>query len=140
MSIHTGGNGHEPHYDLPEPHPDLSPEDVVRTVLNALQHNDRPGPDFGVRTAFNFASPGNRSATGPLARFAEMIKSPGYGILIDFKTAQVDPPTTTGDHARVVVHITGGDGRTATFIWELTRQSSSPYRGCWMTDSVMPVE
>lgn len=140
MSIHTSGNGHEPRYELPEPHHDLSPEDVVRTVLNALQHNDTPGPDFGIRTTFNFASPGNRSATGPLARFAEMVKSSVYSILLNFKDARVDPPAVSGERARIVVRVTAGDGRKATFIWELSRQSNPPYQGCWMTDSVLPVE
>jgi len=140
MSIHTGGNGHEPRYDLPEPSPDLSPEDVVRTVLHALQHNDTPGPDAGIRTTFNFASPGNRASTGPVARFAEMVKGSIYGILIDFREAQIDPPEIVGERARIRLRVTGGDGRTATFIWELSRQSSPPYGGCWMTDSVLPVE
>lgn len=140
MSIHTGGNGHEPHYNLPEPHPDLTPEDVVRIVLAALQHNDDPGPDYGIRTAFNFASPGNRSVTGPLAKFADMVKNSLYSILIDFKDAQIEPATTSGEHARLVVRVKGGDGRSASFIIELSRQANPPYRGCWMTDSVVPAD
>jgi hypothetical protein len=138
MSIKAKGNGHEPHYDLPEPNPDLGPEEVVRIVLGALQHNDEPGPDSGVRTAYNFASPGNKVVTGPIAQFVEMVRKPTYNILIDFKESRIEPAAISGDHARLVVHILSPSGDTATFVFELSRQTQPPYRGCWMTDSVIP--
>jgi hypothetical protein len=140
MSLTTGGNGHEPHYDLPQPHPDLGPDDVIRIVLDALQHNDQPGPDCGIRTTFNFASPANRASTGPLSRFAEMVKTPVYGLMIDFREATQEPIAVSGDHARQIVHITGSDGTAAAFVFEQSRQSKPPFHDCWMTDSVLPVE
>lgn len=140
MSIHPGGNGHEPHYDLQEPNPDLTPDEVVRIVLDALRHNDKPGPDFGIRTTFNFASPGNRAVTGPLSKFAEMIKNSLYNILIGYQEARIEPAQITGDRASVLVNITGSTGLPAVFVFKLSRQTHPPYRGCWMTDSVMPAE
>jgi hypothetical protein len=140
MSLTTGGNGHEPHYDLPEPRPDFGPDDVVRIVLDALQDNDNPGPDCGIRTTFNFASPSNRSVTGPLSRFAEMVKNSLYGILIGWTDAKIDPATISGNHARVMVRVSGAEGVTRTFVWELSKQDKPPYRDCWMTDTVLPAE
>ena len=58
----------------PDPSPDLSPEDVVRIQVEALQRNDEPSPDAGIEAAFRFASPSNRRATGPLGRFSEMVR------------------------------------------------------------------
>lgn len=140
MALTTDGNGHEPHYDLPQPDPRLGPDDVVRIVLDALQHNDDPGPDCGVRVAFNFASPGNRSSTGPLRKFAAMVKNPAYRILIGFREAKVEPVVLVGERARVVARVTGADGAAKAFAFELSRQTVSPYRECWMADSVLPVE
>jgi hypothetical protein len=140
MSLTTGGNGHEPHYDLPQPSPELGPDDVVRTVLDALQHNDEPGPDCGIRTTFNFASPANRSTTGPLSRFAGMIKNSDYRIMVSFREAQTEPVSIVGNHARQIVRITGADGSVQTFAFELSRQTQTPYQNCWMTDSVLRAE
>jgi hypothetical protein len=140
MSLTTGDNGHEPHYDLPEPNPDLGPGEVVQIVLDALQHNDEPGPDCGIRTTFNFASPANRASTGPLTRFAAMIKNSEYRIMIDFRKADTEPITVVGNHARQIVKITGADGSVETFAVELSRQTQTPYPECWMTDSVLHVE
>ena len=55
--------------DATEPGPDLTPEQVIAIQLNALKNNDRPATDHGIRITFNFASPGNKASTGPLATF-----------------------------------------------------------------------
>jgi len=50
---------------------------VIRQ-LEALQENDEPSPDAGIKTAWDYAHPSNQSATGPLDRFTRMLKSPAY--------------------------------------------------------------
>ncbi|MSV29914.1 MAG: hypothetical protein EXQ52_14390 [Bryobacterales bacterium] len=59
-----------------DPGPALTPAEVVRTQITALRNNDKPRKDAGIATAFRFASPGNRAATGPLDRFILMVKGP----------------------------------------------------------------
>ena len=66
---------------LPQPAVDLQPGDVVRIVIEALGRNDRPWPNAGIETTFNFASPANKVNTGPLERFIRMVKGPPYGIM-----------------------------------------------------------
>ena len=62
--------------DAPVPKPELTPEQVVEIQVEALRKNDVPTPDAGIATTFRFASPGNRKVTGPLERFAPIVKAP----------------------------------------------------------------
>ena len=63
---------------MPGPSPTLSAADVVAVQLAALQTEPRDGvgPGAGIRLAWSFASPGNRAATGPLDRFADLLRNP----------------------------------------------------------------
>ena len=62
--------------DLVVPDPSIAPEEVVAIQMKALQFNDNPSPDFGIAQTWNFAHPRNRAMTGPLPRFANMLKGP----------------------------------------------------------------
>ena len=121
----------------PHPAPSLSPSQVVSIVLNALQHNDDPQPDAGIATTFEFASPANRGETGPLQRFALMIKNPAYRVMLDFRSATRGPLELDGNHARQRVVIVGRDGSQVTYVFLLSKQSDGPYANCWMTDGVI---
>src|SRR5438552_1322352 len=98
MSV-ASGNGHQKVYDLPKPHPDLTPQEVIEIMLEALQHNDDPCADCGIETAFNFASPANRAITGLLPRFVEMVRNPVYDPLLHFARYELDPINIEHDHA-----------------------------------------
>jgi len=123
-----------------EPSPDLSPRQVVEAQLAAMQHNDEPEPDAGIRTAFRFASPSNRETTGPVERFIEMVKQPGYDALLNHRQTSLSPTTEKGGQARIKVHLIDAKGQESAFVWILSKQSASPYEGCWMTDSVFRVD
>eukprot|EP00947_MAST-08B_sp_MAST-8B-sp1_P001319 g1319.t1 len=57
----------------------LSPTDVVINQLYALQENS----DEGIAKCFAFASPENRMVTGPLDKFARMIRG-GFAYMTRF--------------------------------------------------------
>ena len=120
----------------PDPSPELTPEQVVRIQVRALQHNDDPTPDAGIETAFRFASPSNREMTGPLDRFAQMVHL-GYPDLIGFERADYGP--IRADESRAVQPVTfvQPDGRRVTYLFGLSRQSGGACDGCWMTDGVV---
>ena len=124
------------HAGGPEPSPDLAPAEVVRIQVEALQHNDDPHPDAGIATTFRFASPANQIATGPLGRFAQMVKGPIYGDLLDFAQADFGRIAVDGDRAAQRVTLTHDDGRRAVYVFALSRQDGGPFDGCWMTDGV----
>ena len=123
----------------PVPSPDLSPAEVVRIQVEALQANDDPRPDAGIEAAFRFASPGNRRATGPLPRFAQMIRQ-GYGDMLGFAAAEYDPVKVEGDRAAQRVTLVQADGRRVAYVFGLSRQRGGDCDGCWMTDAVAPAE
>ncbi len=122
------------------PHPSLTPLDVVKIVMNALQRNDDRGTDSGIAITFNFASPTNKRITGPLARFIPMVKGPVYGLMIKHRGASYEKLKVDGDTARVDVIIRTTAGTFQGFRFELSRQRGNAYEDSWMTDSVVPIE
>lgn len=117
----------------------LGADQVVLAQLAGLQREaaaDRV-PGDGLRACWEFASPGNRAATGPLERFALMLRNPRYVGLLGHRTVHLGPLVVDGDEARQEVLVLTGDDRTEGYTWVLSRQAEPPYQGCWMTDGVL---
>lgn len=119
------------------PDPGLSPGEVVRIQLDALRANDELDGDAGIATVFQFASPANRSITGPLDRFVELVKTPEYRPMLNHRRADAGPLITSGDLAEQRVLITTAAGDRITYVFVLSRQREGAYRGCWMTEGVL---
>ena len=115
------------------PVPELSPGEVIRIQLEALRHNDER--DRGIEVALRFASPANRANTGPLSRFARMIKQGPYALMLDFRKASYGMVEVRDEQARQHVTLTGPHARVS-YWFHLSRQSDAPYADCWMTDTV----
>jgi hypothetical protein len=128
-------------FDLSEaqPDPDLSPRQVVKIQVQALGRNRELGGDEGIAIAFRFASEANRQVTGPLERFASMLRNPLYGPMIDHTSAQFGPTHVDGDVARIQVVLVGRNGEVAAYDFTLSKDDRTD---CWLTDGVMlaPVE
>lgn len=120
----------------PKPDPSLSPADVVKIQLNALANVDKPSRDAGFETVFGFASPGNRSQTGPVKRFAALVRE-GYPALLNHRSATLADTVIQRDEAVQGVEIIDRVGVTHRYVFLLSRQTEPPYRDCWMTDSVI---
>lgn len=127
---------------LPEPSPDLSPTEVVRLQVKALGDNDAPHEDAGIEAAFNFASPANKRATGPLRRFQRLFDTSAYGPMIDHDGATYSTPQVEGASAQMGVILTTDSGNRVGYLFRLSKQSGSPHDDCWMTDAVrrVPIE
>ena len=123
----------------PSPSKGLSPREVVRLQLDALGHNAELGDDSGIAAAFRFASPANRAVTGPLERFAGMLKNSLYRPMLDHVSAEFGPVQLEGEVARVQVVLFGRSGEVAAYDFTLSKDGDT---GCWLTDGVMlaPVE
>lgn len=120
------------------PSPALSSRDVVVAQLAALQAEASSGPGGpGTLTAWAFASPGNRSATGPLARFSDLLRDPLYRGLLGHRAATLSPVVERADEARVEVLVMTVDDEAIGYTWVLGRQERAPYAGCWMTEGVL---
>lgn len=122
---------------LPTPDPAHDPERVVEIQLAALADNDAPFENAGIGTAYNFASPGNRRATGPFDRFVRMVRGPQYAPMIDHVEAVAGPVERDGATAEQRVTLTGPNGRTVTYCFGLSKQRGGTLEGCWLTDRVV---
>ena len=125
---------------IPEPSPELSPREVVRLQVEALGTNDEPFEEAGIEAAFTFASPANKRATGPLARFRTLFDTPAYGPMIDHAGATYSQVQVEGRTAQMGVLLTTDDGEQVGYLFRLSKQTEPPYEECWMTDAVMRVE
>jgi hypothetical protein len=122
------------------PQPGLSPAQVVQYQVTALQHNDDPKSDAGIERAFQFASPANKQATGPLENFTQILKSPAYAPMLNNRSSEVVGSEVKENQAKVVVKIIAADGRQITYIFILSNQKEGEFINCWMTDAVAPFQ
>lgn len=125
-----------PGRSVPSPSPDLSPRDVVRIQVLALQKYNSPTPNAGIWTAYRFASPANHGVTGPYGHFLRIIKSPLTRPFLHARTVEFLPQLVNGSYAEENVALTDADGRTTEWLFSLSRQIDGQLKGCWLTDGV----
>jgi hypothetical protein len=120
------------------PDPALSPAEVIAIQLDALQANDTPERDAGIAQTFAFAHPDNKRVTGPLQRFAQMIRGPQYAVLLDHRSHEINEVARTDDEAVFAVTVTSRTGEVVGFRWAVARVAEGDHVGAWMTTAVSP--
>ena len=131
----TSAPASDPLADSLTPRADLTPAEVVRIQLEALRRND--ASDRGIAVAFRFASPSNKRSTGPLPRFASMIKAGPYALMLNFTDATYGEVEVRDRVAAQPVTLSAPGQRPVTYVFFLSRQSSDDaLNDCWMTDAV----
>ncbi|GEM_PF-245747 len=128
-----------PSDSLPAPSPEWSPREVVQVQVEALAANDEPYADAGIEAAFNFASPANKRATGPLERFRTLFDTAAYAPMIDHAGATYSTVQVDGRVAQMGVLLTTAEGDRVGYLFRLSKQTEAPYTDCWMTDAVTRV-
>lgn len=126
-----------PRMVFPHPNPQLTPQEIVKIQLDALQNNDLMAEDAGIRVAYRFTSPANRAILGPLEQFIDLIKHTLYRAMIGFEYAELEPLRVVQGMAQQQAHIHHPEGEMR-YIFILSRQYQEPFRGCWMTESMLP--
>ena len=122
--------------DLVVPDPSIAPEEVVAIQMKALQFNDNPVPDFGIAQTWSFAHPRNRAATGPLQRFAGMLKGAGYGLMLNHVSHRIEAQASDGTRANFDVFMETAQGRMLHFMWAVELVEGGEFDNCWMTVAV----
>ena len=122
--------------DLVVPDPSIAPEEVVAIQMKALQFNDNPEPDFGIAQTWNFAHPRNRAMTGPLPRFAGMLKGPAYGQMLNHASHRIVPVPGDGDRVNFDVFMETSRGNVLYFNWAVELVKGGEFDNCWMTVAV----
>ena len=123
--------------DLLAPHPGRSPAEVVATQLEALQTNEAE-TDAGIAQTWAFAHPDNKRMTGPLPRFAQMLKGPQYRMLLNHRSHEVIEVARTDDEAVFAVTITTPTGDVVDCRWTVAKVRDGEHAGAWMTIAVSP--
>ncbi|WP_295687534.1 DUF4864 domain-containing protein [uncultured Nevskia sp.] len=118
------------------PDPALSPAAVVQLQLAALANVDKPVRDAGFAIVFGFASPGNRSQTGPLAHFAALIRET-YPAMLNHRSSTLAPLISEGKQAIQGVELIDRSGVVHRYVFTLSKQPDGPYKDCWLTDGVV---
>ncbi|MGB5260313.1 MAG: DUF4864 domain-containing protein [Gammaproteobacteria bacterium] len=118
------------------PSPELDPVEVVRIQVKVLPNNSPRNE--GIELTYRFASPENRRFTGPLARFVQMVQSEPHDRLLNHRQARYEPLAYSGNEAHQPVIITDSAGEEIAYHWVLVRQTEGEFKGCWMTDAVIP--
>ena len=124
--------------ELLTPDPIRQPESVVEIQLQSLQKNDVPVPDTGIAQTWAFAHTDNKRVTGPLERFAWMIKSPDYRNMLYHQEHIIKPVVQTDDYALFAVTIITADDQKMSFKWEVKKVKTGEFSGSWMTIAVSP--
>jgi len=123
--------------NLPDPNPDLSPLDVVKIQLDALQNNDLMPDNAGIRFAFRYTSPQNRRSLGSLNDFIKLLKHDAFNAIIGFERAELETLYLDRGSARHDVHLFRKD-EIVSFLFLVSRQAKEPFDGFWLTDAVLP--
>ena len=119
--------------------PDTSyqPQQVVELVVESLRTND--AEDSGILQVFCFASPDNKSVTGPLERFTRMIKQ-GYGDMLNHRDSYFDDMEVSNGVAMQPVWLITPDGDEVGYLFRLGLQQEGEFDGMWMTDAVSRIQ
>jgi hypothetical protein len=127
----------------PLPDPNLGPDQVIHTVVEALHNRNSPTTNAGIFTVYQFASPANRQITSPYGKFLRLVKLSDFAPLFARGVITYGPLALTGDHAEQEVNIHLDGGSSAQFRFVITRQTSQQTQGhcagCWMVDQVIPI-
>ena len=98
--------------------PMISPEAKVHIQLQALQNNDLPRPNSGIRKVWAFAQPDNKRVMGLLPKFIAMIKGPGYAMLLNHRHHDIQLMGRSASTAVSKVRVTANDGHLYSYQWK----------------------
>ena len=105
--------------------------------LNSLKNNNNPYKDAGIEQTLEFAHPVNKSSTGPLERFKQMIYSDSYKILISHENNKTITLKKTPDKFVYKVYVLSKNKKKYYYIWQIEKVTAEgKLKNCWMTTRV----
>ena len=116
----------------PNPQRAGEPGEVIQRVATALRQNNRPIPNAGIYTAFQFVSPLNHGSTGKYGRFLMLVRSADYAPMLRNHPQEFEPLTVRGGHAEQLLRVRPPAGGEWVYKFDVTRQAE----GGWMIDGV----
>ena len=122
---------------LIKPNSNLKPLDVLMIQLNSLKNNNNPYKDAGIEQTWEFAHPTNKTSTGPLEKFKQMIYSDNYKILISHENHKTIILKESPNKLVYKVYVLSKDKKKYYYIWQIEKvKREGRFKGCWMTTAV----
>ncbi|MGR8920604.1 MAG: hypothetical protein ACU85V_13385 [Gammaproteobacteria bacterium] len=121
---------------LTRPDPSLGAREVVAIQLEALRLNDHPYVDAGIEQTWLLAHPQNRQSTGPLPRFAAMLRSPHWRDMLGHRSHSIEERVRSAERVMFEVVLETASGEALAYAWTVERVPDGEYAGCWMTTGV----
>ena len=118
------------------PSKEITPFEVIKIQLAALQNNNEPYQDAGIEQTWNFAHPRNKKITGPFPRFREMLYDENYVILINHLSHQIKLVEQKINMHVFAVSILSNESKNYIYIWIVQRVQHGVLKDCWLTTSV----
>ena len=118
------------------PSKEITPFDVIKIQLTALQNNNEPYKDAGIEQSWNFAHPRNKEMTGPLPRFKKMLYDENYVILINHISHQINLIEQKENIYVFAVSILSKENKNYVYIWIVQKVRYGSLKDCWLTTSV----
>ena len=123
--------------DLIKPNTNLKPFEVLMIQLNSLKNNNNPYKDAGIEQTWEFAHPINKTSTGPLKKFKQMIYSNSYKILISHENNDVITLKKAPNKLVYKVYVLSKDKKKYYYIWQIEKvKQEGKLKNCWMTTGV----
>ena len=107
--------------DLIKTNSNIKPFDVLMIQLNSLKNNNNPYQDAGIEQTWEFDHSINKSTTGPLERFKQMIYSDSYKILISHENNKTIILKETPKKFVYKVYVLSKDKKKYYYIWQIEK-------------------
>ena len=131
------------------PRLELQPEDIPPLLMEALQNNDIPDVDAGLKSMWEFASGTTRfifdynrtDFIGSAHDTAEQWPTSFYGVAMNGRSWEMETNINRvggedGWIATQVMKTISSDGRMRRWQWELRKNRRPPNQGLWLVESI----
>ena len=123
--------------EIIKPNNGIEPHQVVKIILKGLKNNDKPKKNNGIEQTWEFAHPSNKKYTGPLTKFANMIQSDNYKMLLNHLDHEIIEVFNSSTQYGFEIKILGEDKNYYEFQWVVKKYfNDGPLKDCWLTTSV----
>ena len=122
--------------EIVTPNKEITPFDVIKIQLAALQNNNQPYQDAGIKQTWNLAHPRNKKMTGPFPRFKKMLYDENYVILINHLSHEIKLVEQKENMYVFAVSILSNESKNYVYIWVVQKVQHGALKDCWLTTSV----
>ncbi len=129
------------HAKIIKPAKNLTPYDIVKIQLDALQKNNQTQGDLGIKQVWLFAHPENKKVTGPYERFKSMIYGKQYKILLNHSSHKINLIMNTNEKYIYGVELLDKNKQLFFYEWHVQKATEENCIDCWFTTAVsIPID